>query len=560
MAACQFLFRIQFFSLFFLCLGLFSLYTTSASSIRGVSLTRLPFYDSSKDFTCFDGSLTVPFNSVNDDYCDCADGSDEPGTSACSNGIFHCTNAGFRPLNIPSSRVNDGLCDCCDGSDEYDGSVSCPNTCKELYKELYQKQKEEAELAKQGLAVKQDYSRQGQETKEERKQKLEELKKQLEDKKALVEELKGKKEEVEATEKEAKDKHEKAWEETKVKILAERDRASAEVAFKALDTNADGRLTVQELVDTELMDKKYTEDEARELLGGYEESDFESFFTALWSSFKGKYLHKQTEPPTSEESEKAEEKPTDAAAAEPEDPPSPPPIDDNLDEDEDLPDVPGDDDDEEEEEDEDGDDGKEIPDELKQEAEKRAAESSKEEKKEGDDLKMPEYDEETQAKITAADQARKEFNDAESATRDTEKEISDLERVLNLNLGQEEEFSPLQGQCFEYTDREYLYKVCPFDKASQQPKDGGSETSLGTWGEWTGDPNMYSQMKYSGGQSCWNGPSRSAMVNLRCGSTNELVQVTEPSRCEYLMEFKTPAACQNVDVESSFTHQHGDEL
>lgn len=29
--------------------------------------------------------------------------------------------------------------------------------------------------------------------------------------------------------------------ETKVKILAERDRASAEAAFKALDTSADGR-------------------------------------------------------------------------------------------------------------------------------------------------------------------------------------------------------------------------------------------------------------------------------------------------------------------------------
>lgn len=33
-------------------------------------------------------------------------------------------------------------------------------------------------------------------------------------------------------------------------------------------------------------------------------------------------------------------------------------------------------------------------------------------------------------------------------------DFSDLERTLNLNLGQQEEFSPLQGQCFEYTDRE----------------------------------------------------------------------------------------------------------
>lgn len=39
----------------------------------------LPFYDPSKDFTCLDGSITVPFSSVNDDYCDCADGTDEPG-------------------------------------------------------------------------------------------------------------------------------------------------------------------------------------------------------------------------------------------------------------------------------------------------------------------------------------------------------------------------------------------------------------------------------------------------------------------------------------------------
>lgn len=549
--------HIRYTFVIFLFISLFSGQITSASSIRGVALTRLPFYDPSKDFTCLDGSLTVPFLSVNDDFCDCADGSDEPGTSACSNGIYHCTNAGFRPKNIPSSRVNDGLCDCCDGSDEYNEPVNCPNTCKELYKELYQKQREEAELAKQGLAVKQDYSQQGQNKKEERKQKLEELKKQLEEKKATVESLKVKKEEVEASEKEAKEKHENEWKETKAKILAERDKTSAEAAFKALDVDGDERLTVQEIVDTDLLDKKYNEEEAKEVLGGYEDTDFDSFFSVLWSNIKEKYLHQESAQPTPEETA---DKPSqiEIPPMETESPPPTPPIDENFDEDEDLPDVPGDDDDDDEEEEDDAGDSREPPDGQKLEPEKQAAASAEESK--DDDLKMPEYDEETKAKISVADQARKEYNEAESGSQDTEKEISELERILNINLGQEEEFAPLQGQCFEYTDREYLYKLCPFDKASQQPKNGGSETSLGTWGEWTGDPNKYSRMKYSGGQSCWNGPNRSAEINLKCGSTNELVQVSEPSRCEYQMEFKTPAACQSIDGDVSFLHEHGGEL
>ena len=58
-------------------------------------LAEKVLYDSSKDFTCFDGSTTIPFALVNDDFCDCVDGSDEPGTSACPNGLYHCTNAGY---------------------------------------------------------------------------------------------------------------------------------------------------------------------------------------------------------------------------------------------------------------------------------------------------------------------------------------------------------------------------------------------------------------------------------------------------------------------------------
>jgi len=52
----------------------------------------------------------IPFNQVNDDYCDCRDGSDEPGTSACMNSSFACENLGYVVQSIPSSRVNDGIC------------------------------------------------------------------------------------------------------------------------------------------------------------------------------------------------------------------------------------------------------------------------------------------------------------------------------------------------------------------------------------------------------------------------------------------------------------------
>ena len=39
--------------------------------------------------TCGDSSSpsVVSWEMVNDDFCDCQDGSDEPGTSACSNGV-----------------------------------------------------------------------------------------------------------------------------------------------------------------------------------------------------------------------------------------------------------------------------------------------------------------------------------------------------------------------------------------------------------------------------------------------------------------------------------------
>jgi protein kinase C substrate 80K-H len=122
------------------------------------------FYKDTTTFSCISHpAIKIPFSAVNDDYCDCPDGSDEPGTSACSHLSrlspatpadhpasddidltpalpgFYCKNKGHTPAYIPFQRVNDGVCDyeiCCDGSDEWAhaGGTKCEDRCKEIGK------------------------------------------------------------------------------------------------------------------------------------------------------------------------------------------------------------------------------------------------------------------------------------------------------------------------------------------------------------------------------------------------------------------------------------------
>lgn len=129
-----------------------------------MSNTVAKFYKDTETFTCISNpSIKLDIARLNDDYCDCPDGSDEPGTSACSYISplspprpsrrepgsfdetlalpgFYCKNKGHVPSYIPFTNVNDGKCDyelCCDGSDEYEGvgGVKCPDQCASIGKE-----------------------------------------------------------------------------------------------------------------------------------------------------------------------------------------------------------------------------------------------------------------------------------------------------------------------------------------------------------------------------------------------------------------------------------------
>ena len=126
---------------------------------------------------------------VNDDYCDCENGLDEPGTSACSHqhitdsfesqnahSLFYCANLGAHSMNIFKSRVNDGICDCCDGSDETlstsfststnnpstssaanPGAAVCANTCEEDGKSWREEREQRAQEVRKGMAMRETY-------------------------------------------------------------------------------------------------------------------------------------------------------------------------------------------------------------------------------------------------------------------------------------------------------------------------------------------------------------------------------------------------------------------
>ncbi|XP_058479601.1 glucosidase 2 subunit beta-like [Solea solea] len=423
--------------------------------IRGISSSYKRFYRERKSFLCIDGSKIIPFEQVNDDYCDCDDGSDEPGTSACPRGRFYCTNLGFRPHYIPSSRVNDGICDCCDASDEYNSHAHCQNTCWNLGQRERAYVEGQMRTLDEGLQLKQQLIEEGVLLWREKQAQLRELQQAAEDLQIKLEEHRRKKNEAEQT----------------LKALEAGDSGlrhhnnTITSMFQLLDSNKDARITVDELQAkvTVIHDegRLLSEDEAVALLGGAHQMDLTKFRHTLWDiltkgdSVKIKDTHGSEDSTVGEDSH-----------------------------------------------------------------------------------------------LKAADRAAKweatNLKKVEEAYDTVNMEISDLQKKLAIDYGTDWEFLFLNSQCYKLKVYEYTYTLCPFNQVTQE-NTAGTQVSLGMWGMWAGAPkNHYSQMVYENGEPCWQGGSRSATVTLTCGTETALRSVKEPSKCQYIMDFQTPVACQPV--------------
>lgn len=300
----------------------------------------------------------------------------------------------------------------------------------------------------------------GRKQKEEQKIRMAELEKSKQQAEQLKEEKYKIKAEAELLENAALEVYKQADEESrkqKEELEAESNRNEAEETFRKFDSNNDGKIHVDELMTRIAFDKDRNGnvelEEARYFLDENDELDLESFFASAWPRIKP-YLMLDSglfKPPRREEVEE--------------------PIGDEDDETAEAADGEGLEEAElqNEEDDHHPDDDTEYEEEAGEgEVHQENTEASKEPE--------PQYDEETQKLILEANEARNQHSVADREFREIDRELLDIRSALEKDFGPEEEFAPLSGECFSFEDREYVYKLCPFDKAIQQPRNGGAET------------------------------------------------------------------------------------
>lgn len=533
--------------------------------------TVAKYYKESETFTCISApSIHISIARLNDDFCDCPDGSDEPGTSACAhlsplspaflgstpsgdigttNALpgYYCKNKGHQPSYVPFTVVNDGVCDydlCCDGSDEWAkvGGVKCEDHCKEVGKEWKkqdeQRQKSLSSAAKRRKEIVADAER---------------LRKEVEDRiYSLRTEIQGGEIKVKSLESD----------------LAEAERQERSKVVKGPKVLSKMGLLAQLARDRieELRDS-LVEVRSQRDTGNARIAELEG----ILSTFKEEY-----NPNFNDEGVKRAVRSWEDYAARDKST-----IGDEV-HDRDLDEITK----------PDGETGAinwsewEEPEESDVDVRKcssgistlSTSDSAKVYKFEAylptsmrdwldhklRDLRVILVENGILAATHSPDGESKELEDARNALKAAQDSLNDNNRQLTTHqedlekdYGVDDVFRALKGQCVSKESGEYTYELCWLDKTKQKSKKGGSQTTMGNFvsidkimvndevppdGKGLGSGERVA-LRYENGQQCWNGPNRSTLVVLACAEKDEMWKITEEEKCVYRMEVGTPAVC-----------------
>ncbi|KAJ4470077.1 glucosidase II beta subunit-like-domain-containing protein [Lentinula lateritia] len=513
----------------------------------------------SNTWTCLDGLKEIPWDYVNDDSCDCADGSDEPGTGACPNQSFYCQNEGHIGSFIPSSRVRDGLCEpnCCDGSDERPGV--CNNVCQEVGQAYKTKAAEETKIRKtQGSKIRSTY-----------------ITYAHKEKKRLEEVIETSAAQITTQEKEV----------ARLRDIAERAESLSAAAlemkqqsplYTSLITHSNALKSLQREHKKHLQREKELSNILDALRSGYNPNYQDmAVLEAVrgWEEIAGlPHINDVGKDSVSDEEAGVEEDTVPDVAQTKEE------VEDEMWSAEEL--------------------ENDLDDLLNSDYISLLLEHDEyvQSPPEGSvlfdiasylpDAIVPQYEEfkETilsllvsfgiiKSEISSStgtsldtSRSRQVLTDAENELNKVKKEKenaeNDLKEIFNIHgYGLEGEWKKLDGTCLRTENGDYTYEVCLFGEAKQIPNKGGSTFSLGKFASWDPSPDVkpgeeayYQKQIYNRGARCWNGPERNVVLLLSCGTENTLNSVVELEKCEYQFTGTTPALCRPLD---SFEGRNG---
>lgn len=489
-------------------------------------------------FHCLDGSGTaVPASSVNDDFCDCLDGSDEPGTGACSGQdktLFYCANEGSSPKMLYASRVGDGVCDCCDGTDEAvlarrHPAARCANFCAE--QGLVEKKERDIriEKLKLGVSKKEAVKAAAIQDRDQWRNELEKLKGQLPELEKVLSEAKAAADvERAAAAAEAANLTGAAaacmWRQTGgCSPTGEREPSNDKLCNVVIpagssgfcDCDGDGRQGAGEpgydcsssppgkcyeacktagLLEPSPTNKATVEDASEvqsfKAADGSEDKAQVSEY-AKWMDGAASVLGSEAQGA----SETNQEKPQVSEYTK---------WMDNA--------------------------------ESIVQPKHEQADSTTQGPSDGSTVGEQVSQKDDTVATSALDAEKVAQKNVDDLMRRQEELESKLATVSEEHMG----YASLSGKTLSRRVSEWDFKIEFFGEAKQD------YTSLGRWSKWTG-PHMG---VFENGQTCWEGPARSLTVKFQCGEQQELLDVFEPSRCLYEATLTHPGACDPEELRS----------